>query len=93
MARSDAVHAYERLRTAVLNAEPGVDSDLYIIRRRGLAAWIRQCGAESRPEVIHSDHRSAFSATHDLSPATRDLTRLLAGIVVALTTEPVHAHG
>lgn len=77
----------------MLNAEPGADSDLYIIRRRGLAAWIRQCGAEPRPEVVHADHRPVFSTTHNLSPATTDLTRLLAGIVVALTTEPVHGHG
>ena len=37
--------------------------------------------------------RASSTDTADLSPATSDLTRLLAGIIVALATEPVHAHG
>jgi hypothetical protein len=31
--------------------------------------------------------------TRDLPPAASDLARLLAGIIVAIATEPVHAHG
>ena len=77
----------------MLNAEASADSGLYIIRRRGLAAWIRQCGAGPYPEAVRRNHRPVSSTTNDLSPATSDLARLLAGIIVALTTEPVHAHG
>jgi hypothetical protein len=88
---ADAVGAYEKLRAAVLNAAPSTYSGLCIIRRRGLAAWIRECGPEPHAEAGRSDHRP--SITHDLSPAARDLTRLLAGIIVALTTEPAHARG
>jgi hypothetical protein len=90
---ADTVDAYERLRADVLKAEPSASSGLPIIRRRGLAAWIRQCGAEPHGAAPRSDHRPPSLTTHDLSPATSDLTRLLAGIIVALATEPIHAHG
>lgn len=92
-AASDTVGAYEKLRAAVLNVEPSAYSGLCIIRRRGLAAWIRQCGAEPHAEAVRSDDRPEPSTTQDLSRATSDLTRLLAGIILALATEPDHAHG
>jgi hypothetical protein len=93
MVGPDAVDAYERLRAAVLKAEPSVGSGLHIIRRWGLAAWIRQCAVQPYAAAVRPDHRPASSTTHDPSPGTSDLTRLLAGIIVALATEPVHAHG
>src|ERR1035437_10693674 len=70
---ADAVGAYEKLRAAVLNAAPSTYSGLCIIRSRGLAAWIRECGPEPHAEAGRSDHRP--SITHDLSPAARDLDR------------------
>jgi hypothetical protein len=77
----------------VLNAEPSTYSGLCIIRRRGLAAWIRECGPEPQIEAVHSDRQAASLTTRNLSPAANDLTRLLAGIIVALAMEPAHAHG
>jgi hypothetical protein len=77
----------------VLNAEPSTCSGLSIIRRQGLAAWIRECGPEPQIEAVRSDHQAAPPTTRDLSPAANDLTRLLAGIIVALAMEPAHAHG
>jgi hypothetical protein len=88
------VGAYEKLRAAVLNAEPSTYSGLCIIRRRGLAAWIRECGSESQIEAVRTNHQAVPPTTHALSPAASDLTRLLAGIIVALAMEPAaHAHG
>jgi hypothetical protein len=77
----------------VLNAEPSTYSGLCIIRRRGLAAWIRECGPEPQIKAVRTDHQAASPTTRDLSPAANDLTLLLAGIIVALAMEPAHAHG
>jgi hypothetical protein len=78
----------------VLNAEPSTYCGLCIIRRRGLAAWIRECGgSESQVEAVRTNHQAAPPTTRDLPPAASDLTRLLAGIIVALAMEPTHAHG
>jgi hypothetical protein len=88
---SEAANTYEALRAAVLNAEPITGFGLHIIRRHGLAAWLKQGGSEPYP--ANADHRPISQTTHDLLPATNDLTRLLAGIIVDLATEPAHAHG
>ena len=93
VAAADAVGAYEKLRAAVLNAEPSSCSGLGIIRHRGLAAWIRECGSEPQVEAVRTNYHAAPTTTRDLPPAASDLTRLLAGIIVALATEPTHAHG
>jgi hypothetical protein len=90
---SDAANTYETLRAAVLNAEPITGFGLHIIRRHGLAAWLKHHGSEPYPATACSGHRPISPTTHDLSPATNDLTRLLAGIIVDLATEPGHAHG
>jgi hypothetical protein len=74
----------------VQNAAPSTCSGLGIIRRRGLAAWIRECGSEPQVEAVRT---AAPATTRDLLPAASDLARLLAGIIVALATEPAHAHG
>jgi hypothetical protein len=93
VAAADAVGAYETLRAAVLNAEASTGSGLCIIRRRGVAAWIRESGSESQVETVGTTHQAAPMITRDLPPAASDLARLLAGIIVAIATEPVHAHG
>jgi cobalamin biosynthesis protein CbiG len=77
----------------VLNAEPSAYSGLCIIRRRGLAAWIKECGSEPQVDAVRTNHQAAPATTRDLSPAANKLTRLLAGIIVALAMEPAHAHG
>jgi hypothetical protein len=88
---ADAADTYEKLRTAVLHGEPAACPGLGILRRRGLAAWIRALGREPHAEAAYCDHRPAPSATHDPSPATSDVTRLIAGIIVAIAMETVHA--
>ena len=87
----DAGDAYEKLRTAVLRAEPAACPGLGILRRRGLAAWLRALGQEPHAEAACRDHPPAPSAAYDSSPAASDITRLIAGIIVALAMESVHA--
>jgi hypothetical protein len=72
---------------AELTACPG----LGILRRRGLAAWVQALGQEPHAEAVCHDHRLAPSTPHDPSPATSDITRLIAGIIVAIAMEPIHA--
>ena len=87
----DAGDAYEKLRTAVLRAEPAACPGLGILRRRGLAAWLRALGQEPHAEAACRDHPPAPSAAYDSSPAASDIPRLIAGIIVALAMESVHA--
>jgi len=82
---------YEKLRTAVLGAEPAACPGLGILRRQGLAAWIRAVGREPHAEAHCRNHRPRPPTMHDSSPTANDLTRLIAGIIVALATEPAHA--
>ena len=91
VASADAADTYEKLRAAVLHAEPTACPGLGILRRRGLAAWIRALGQESHAEAACGDHRSRALGHADPSPAASDITRLIAGIIVALAMEPVHA--
>jgi hypothetical protein len=72
---------------AELTACPG----LGILRRRGLAAWIRALEQGLHAEAAYHDHLPAPSVPHDPSPVTSDITRLVAGIIVAIAMEPVHA--
>jgi hypothetical protein len=74
-----------------LRAEFTACPGLGILRRRGLAAWIRARGREIDTEAACHDHRLAHSAPDNLSPATSDVTRLIAGILVAIAMEPFHA--
>jgi hypothetical protein len=74
-----------------LRAEFTACPGLGILRRRGLAAWVRALGQEPHAEAVCLDYRLAPSAPHDPSPATSDITRLIAGIIVAIAMEPVHA--
>lgn len=74
----------------MLSAEPLPGPDLSTVRRRGLAAWLKglilQPPAEPRfrPEP-------ARNAIVDPVPAANELTRIIAGIVIALVAEPAHA--
>jgi hypothetical protein len=55
-----------------------------------LAAWIRALGHEADAEAACCDDRLA--PPHDpSSSAASDITRLIAGILVAIAMEPVHA--
>ncbi len=91
VALSEAAERYEALRAAVLRAEPAAYPGLSILHRRGVAAWIRALGQERPVEAICSDYRLASSIPHDPAPATSDVARLVAGILVGIAMEPVHA--
>jgi hypothetical protein len=74
-----------------LRAEFTACPGLGILLRRGLAAWVRALGQEPHTEAVCLDYRLVPSAPHDPSPAMSDITRLIAGIIVAIAMEPVHA--
>lgn len=91
MALARAAVVYEKLRTAILSGEPAATPGLGILRRQGLAAWMRALGHEPYAAVACRDPEPAPSAKPDLSPPASDVTRLIAGILVSLAMEPMHA--
>ncbi|WP_454652775.1 hypothetical protein [Bradyrhizobium liaoningense] len=84
---------YEKLRGAVLSGEVTTSSGLGILRRQGLASWMRALGHEPFAAVACRAPAPAPApfAKPDLSPPASDVTRLIAGILVSLATEPMHA--
>lgn len=86
----NAVDAYERLRAAVLHADPDIGPNLGVLRREGLTAWSRSL-IEARdiglPLPGPARQLPAWSAA---AQAPSELTRLIAGIVLAITAEPAH---
>ena len=87
MTTTPTVDDYEKLRAAVLSAEPVYTPDLGIIRRHGLSVWLKQS-----PVMLVAQQLCARTqgAIVDPAPTTSELSRLIAGIVVALAVEPVH---
>jgi hypothetical protein len=79
------------LRAAVLRTDLTACPGLGVLRRRGLAAWIRTLGPELHSEATRRDHRPAGTAPQASPPVTSDITRLIAGILVAIALEGVHA--
>ena len=90
-ATTNTVDAYERLRAAVLNAEPVSGPDLGTVRHRGLASWLKGLTLQPVAEAARARRYRTPSSISDPAPATNELTRLIAGIVVALAAEPAHA--
>lgn len=89
---ADAAIAYEELRAAVLSAQQSSCFGLGVIRRRGLAAWIRDLGSEPLAKPPGFDHRPPDHGIAQVpTPASDELTRLIAGIVITLTAETAHA--
>jgi hypothetical protein len=80
---------YEKLRTAVLSGQPAATPGLGILRRQGLAAWMRALGHDSHAAVARPDPTPC--AKPDPSPPPSDVARLIAGILVSLAMEPMHA--
>ena len=87
---TNAAEVYESLRAAVLNAEPVAGPDLTTIRHRGLASWISGLTRQSIAEPAGPRPLPKAPIT-DPPPGTRELIRLLAGIVVTLVKDPAHA--
>ena len=86
--------AYETLRSAVLSGHPSGKSGLAIIVHRGLTAWMGEPISEAPPPMPAAT-ASSSPPIHSTAPApvSDELTRVLAGIIVALTTGDVAAHG
>ena len=90
-AATSAIDAYERLRAAVLSAEPVPGADLGTVRRRGLASWLRVLILQPPAEPARARLELTPNAIADPEPAASELTRIIAGIVIALVAEPAHA--
>lgn len=84
------VDTYERLRAAVLCAEPGCAPNLGTLRREGLAAWMKAQipVAGAGPPIPGATRRTPIPRAP--TPAPSELARLIAGIVLAITGEPAH---
>lgn len=65
--------------------------DLGTVRRRGLAAWLRGLIMQPTAEPDRAASSSTPSTTGDPAPAASELTRVIAGILIALVAEPAHA--
>ena len=65
--------------------------DLGTVRRRGLAAWLRGLVVPPTVEPARSKPEPSLNTTIDPAPAAGELTRIIAGIVIALVAEPIHA--
>ncbi len=81
---------YETLRAAVLGAEPAHAPDLGMLRRRGLTSWLRAPIPEPIFQRTGATQDCGLGASVEQAPTTAELTRLIAGIVVALAEEPAH---
>jgi hypothetical protein len=82
--------AYEALRAAVSSGRSQGQGGLAILIHGGLAAWIAALKPEQPPATPSATPVPMRSAAAASAPS--ELTRVLAGIIVALTTEDVHAH-
>jgi hypothetical protein len=83
--------AYEALRAAVLSGRASSQHGLAILIHRGLAAWIGELKLETSlaTPLPPSHGPAARSAAPTSAPV--ELTQVLAGIIVALTTGDTHA--
>lgn len=81
---------YENLRIAVLGAEPAPRADVGTVRHRGLTSWLREPNVKPIAQQPRAGQDRTPGVAVDPAPATTELTRLIAGIVFALATEPVH---
>ena len=65
--------------------------DLGTVRRCGLAAWLRRLVVLSPTEPARTKSEPPLNHNIDPAPAVGELTRIIAGIVIALVAEPTHA--
>lgn len=83
--QGDTVTAYEELRSAVLSAEIGGCSGLGVLRRCGLATWMREVTDSEQRQAARSDQSPPAIAPQAAAPNA--LTGLMAGIVITLIKE------
>jgi hypothetical protein len=79
---------YEILRAAVLGAELVRGPALMKLRRNGLTSWLKSPIPEPIAPTLCAGQARSSAANGDPSLMTTELTRLIAGIVVALAAEP-----
>ena len=84
----EQVAVYETLRAAVLSGHSNGQCGLAVLIHRGLAAWLGELTRQT-PSPAPAVAPTAISP----APASSELTRVLAGIIVTLTTGEVAAHG
>jgi hypothetical protein len=90
-AAPDAVDAYEKLRAAVLCADPTFPG-LGIIHRQGLAAWIRVLGRPAHADGADVHHPTLVSSPTCHQPSgAGELARVIASILASIAMEPAHA--
>ncbi len=90
MASINAVDTYELLRAAVLRADPDAGPHLGVLRREGLTAWSRSLIEVLATGTPISGPALQPPTRHAPAPASSELTRLIAGIVLAIIAEPTH---
>jgi len=84
--------AYETLRAAVLSGHTNGQNGLAIIVHRGLTAWIGELMSKVLPATSSPPISGLSTRPNGPIPAPNELTRVLAGIIVALTTGDAAAH-
>ena len=65
--------------------------DLGTVRRQGLAAWLRGLIIASPVEPAGAKLEPSLNTIPTMVPVVSELTRIIAGIVIALVAEPAHA--
>ncbi|MEY9880515.1 hypothetical protein [Bradyrhizobium sp. USDA 329] len=83
---ADATDRYEELRAAVLRgSSPPASASAFFAAKGSLH------GSERRhAEMAYCDHPTTPAIKIDPLPAAGDLTRLIAGIIIAIAMEPAH---
>ena len=82
------VDAYERLRAAMLGDQLVPGAELAILRRQGMAAWIKaSCEAPDSMPTLPAARRPPTAG----AILRNELTLILASLIVTLSAEPTHA--
>jgi hypothetical protein len=88
----EPVAVYETLRAAVLSGHSNGQCGLAILIHRGLAAWLGDLTRQAPPPPPAVAPVAPVCSTPP-PPTSSELTRVLAGIIVTLTSGEVAAHG
>jgi hypothetical protein len=89
--QEDTVAAYEELRSAVLSAQIRGCSGLGVLRRAGLATWLRSAADSGQSQAALSHQSPPASAIPRAAAVPNALTSLMAGLIIALAKETAYA--